>query len=155
MLRYMIKSRNGLSANGGVPTSSDRHDYVFQLLIMVFIVSVKWRMEWNITRFQESVAFCGTAKSFSLTRRLKIDIQGRTSVSCNGVNGQYVHLYGFNTVWEPMIWFQQGILQTRSMGKLGQLPYCRRPPQMWEIYYQMCTTKMGFNLDQADIWFNP
>ena len=53
----MIKSRNGLSANGGVPTLSDHHDHVFQFLIMVFIVSVKRRMECNITRFQESVAF--------------------------------------------------------------------------------------------------
>ena len=31
MLRDMIKSRNGLSVNGGVPTSSDHHDHVFQL----------------------------------------------------------------------------------------------------------------------------
>ena len=54
-------------------------------------------MECNITRFNNLWRSTGNEKSFSLTRRLKIDIQGRASVSCNGVNGQYVHLYGFNT----------------------------------------------------------
>ena len=86
------------------------------IFIMVFIMSEKWRMKCKITRFQESVAFDWYRKSFSLTRRLKMDIQERTSVSCTGVNCQHVKLYGFNTVWESLIWFHQGISSHAKIG---------------------------------------
>ena len=43
----------------------------------------------------------------------------KTSVSCNGVNCQHVKLYGFNTLWESLIWFQQGISQTRATRKIA------------------------------------
>ena len=91
--------------------------------LLWWYLSCRWNDVWSaISRdFKNLWRSTGTEKSFLLIGRLKIDIQGRTSVSCNGVNGQYVHLYSFNTVWEPMIWFQQGILQNRSMRKLGQL----------------------------------
>ena len=119
---YMIwiYSRNGLSANGSVHTSGDHHDHVFQFFIMAYIVLVKWRMKCNIMRFQESVAFDWYRKKLlSLTRRLKMDIQERTSLSCSGVNCQHAKLYGFNTIWESLIWFQQGISETRVMRKIG------------------------------------
>ena len=57
MLHDKILSRSGLYANGGVPTSSDHHNHVFQLFLKAFIVSVLWRMKCNIMRFQKSVAF--------------------------------------------------------------------------------------------------
>ena len=46
-------------------------------------------------------------------------IQERTSVRCSGVNCQHIKIYNFNTVWESLIRFQQGISQTQAMLKIG------------------------------------
>ena len=74
MLHNTIQSRNDLSANGGIPISSDHHDQEFQLFLMVLIVSVKQHMKCIIMRFQESAVFDWYWKSFSLTKRLKMNI---------------------------------------------------------------------------------
>ena len=120
---------------------------VFSLLVIITItcsnfshryLSCLWNNTWSVISWDFKILrrLTGTGKSFSLTRGLKTDIQERTSVSCSGVNCQHVKLYGFNTVWESLIWFQPEIPQTRAMRKLGLVPQRKRPPQMWEIYHQ-------------------
>ena len=72
-------------------------------------------------QYHEISRICGArlVKIVWLIRRLQMDIQERTSVSCSGVNCQHVKLYDFNTVWESLIWFQRGISQIRAMRKIG------------------------------------
>ena len=84
-----------------------------------------------------------------------MDIQERTSVSCSGAISQHVELYGFNTVWESLIWFQQEISQTRAMQKWGDYHNARGHPKRGKYILKLGTTKMGFNFNQADMWFNP
>ena len=84
-----------------------------------------------------------------------MDIQGRASVSCNGVYGQYVHLYVFNTVWDDMIPTRNFAKPIHAKIKAATIIQEATPNVGNLFIIKMCTTKMGFNLDQADIWFNP
>ena len=107
---------------------------------------------WDLKNLWRST---GTEKSFSSTTKLKMDIQERTSVSCNNINCHDVKSYGFNTVWESLIWFQQGISQPEPREKWGWYDNARGNHICVKFIIKISTTKLGFRFNQVDMWFNP
>ena len=114
---------------------------VFQLFMMAFILSVKWRMKCNIMRFQESVAFDWSGKIVFIDQNVKMDIQERTFVSFSSVYCQHVKLYGFITIWESRRRFQQGISQTDHAKNWGGYHNARGHHKCGKFIIKIGTTK--------------
>ena len=130
------------------------HDHVFQLFITAFVLSVKLRMKCILWDFKNRWHSTGTKTSFLLITMLTMDVQGRTSVQCSGLNCQHATLYGFNSAWGSHIWFQQEISQSLAMPKKsGWYHNARCHRKCDKVISNIDTTKTIFNFKQTDMWF--
>ena len=85
-----------------------------------------------------------------------MDIQERTSISGSGVNGQHVQLYGFNTIWEnPQYDVNKEFRKLDPYKNWGGYHIARGHPKCGKLIIKMGATKMEFNFNHADMWFNP
>ena len=99
-------ARNGFTVNAVIPSSDDHDGHVFQFFIVAFKVSLKWYMKVISYDLKHLFVRLVPKNYLHLLHGWKRTFKkGRvySVVVC-----QNVTLYGFNTFWYSLIWFQQG-----------------------------------------------